>query len=245
MPVPKPVDTPSNNLLLDALPKGEFEKLLTMLEYIELEAGRVLWESDEKGRHLYFPTTSLISLNYESDSGSSISIATIGRNGIVGTGIVMGNVRTPDRAVVHYEGAAYRIKAETAVTELEECGDLQALMMTYTQALLTKISQNAICNRLHRIDQQLCRLLLDFSDELQTETFNLTHDVIASILGVRRESVSLATGQLQKRKIIRASRGKLRIDDRGALSTAACECYEVAKTHLDQSLSQYRSEHAS
>lgn len=245
MPPPKLADTPSNNLLLDALPKSEFEKLLTMLEHVELEAGRVLWESDEKGRHLYFPTTSLISLNYEGDSGSSISIATIGRTGIVGTGIVMGNVRTPDRAVVHYEGFAYRIKAKIALTEVEACGDLQALMMTYTQALMTKISQNAICNRLHRIDQQLCRLLLDFSDELQTETFDLTHDVLASILGVRRESISLAAGQLQKRKLIKASRGRLRIVDRQALLTAACECYEVAKAHLDLSLSQYRSEHAS
>lgn len=245
MPVPKPVDTPTNNLLLAALPKGEFENLIPMLEHIELKAGQTLWEAGEKGKHLYFPTTSLISLNYESDSGSSISIATLGRNGIAGTGFVMGNVRTPDRGVVQYTGSAYRIKAESAETELAECGDLQALLITYTQALMTKISQNAICNRLHRIDQQLCRLLLDFSDELQTETFNLTHDVVASVLGVRRESVSLAAGQLQKRKLIKVSRGTLRIADRKQLSSAACECYSVVKTQLDQSLAKYTSEHMS
>lgn len=243
MPIPKPADTPENNLLLAALPASDFADLAPILEYVELGSGETLWAADQKGKHLYFATTALISLNYESDNGSSISIATLGRKGIVGTGIVMGNVRTPDRAVVQHDGGAYRMKAETVKNELAECGNFQSLLTTYTQALMTKIAQNAICNRLHRIDQQLCRLLLDFSDELQTETFNLTHDVVASVLGVRRESVSLAAGQLQKRKILRASRGKLQILDRDAILHAACECYSVAKTHFDESLRKFIAEH--
>lgn len=245
MPLPKPVDTPVNNLLLAALPKGEFEKLLPRLEHVEFEVDQTLWESGEGGKFVYFPTTSLVSLNYESDDGSSISIATLGRNGIVGTSIVMGNVRSPDRGVVQYKGSAYRIKADLVKTELDECGDFQTLMMTYAQALMTKISQNAICNRLHRIDKQLCRLLLEFSDELQTDTLNLTHDVIASILGVRRESVSIAAGQLNKRNLLKVTRAKFRIIDRDALASVACECYSVAKDHLDQSLSKYSAEHGS
>lgn len=245
MPVPKLVDTPENNLLLAALPRAEFEKIVGVLEYVELESGRILWEPDEKGTHIYFPTSSLISLNYESDSGSSISVATLGRNGIVGTGIVMGNVRTPDRAVVHYTGYAYRMKAHSVKTELAECGDFQALLMTYTQALMTKISQNAICNRLHRIDKQLCRLLLDFQDELQTDTFVMTHDLVAGVLGVRRESVSLAAGTLQKQKLIKATRGKIRIINSESLRVTACECYSVAKAQLDHCITKYSSEHSS
>ncbi len=245
MPVPKTVESPEQNVLLATLPKSEFDKLLGFIEHIELAAGRTLWDSGEKGLHIYFPTTCLISLNYDSDNGSSISVATLGRNGIAGTGIVMGNVRTPDRAVVQYPGSAYRMKATTVKNELKECGDFHSLMMTYTQTLMTKISQNAICNRLHRIDQQLCRLLLDFSDELQSDTFNITHDVIAGVLGVRRESVSLAAGQLQSRKLIKATRGKLKVLDLKALSSAACECYSVAKDHLDRSLATYGSDHNS
>lgn len=243
MPIPKPVDTPENNLFLAALSRVAFEQLLPMLEHVELEPAQTLWGSEQKGSYLYFPTTSLISLNYESDTGSSVAIATIGRNGIVGTNLVLGNIRTPDKAVVQYRGSAYRMRTEVVENELAECGEFHTLLVTYSQALLTIISQNAICNRLHRIDQQLCRLLLDLSDNLQVDSFELTHDSIAAVLGVRRESVSLAAGQLQKRKILKVTRGKIRILDEAALSSASCECFQVTTSHTQQTLRKYSSDH--
>lgn len=243
MPIPKPIDSPRNNRLLAALPDGEFEKLLPVLEHVELEAGAILWETDEMGEYLYFPTTCLISLVYQNDAGVSVSVATFGRSGIAGTGMVVGSVRTPDRAVVTYGGAAYRMKASLVKNELADCGAFHALLLAYTNSLMTNISQHAICNRLHRIDQQLCRWLLDCKDDLQTDSLVITHDQIASVLGVRRESISLAAAQLQKSKIIRNSRGKIRILDTERLARAACECYSVVEQHLDEELKQYEREH--
>ncbi len=245
MPVAKAFDSPTNNSLLAVLPRREFENIVPELEHQQVESGKTLCESGEKADYIYFPTSCLISLNYESDNGTSISIATIGRNGIVGTGVAMGNVRSPDRAIVQYNGCVYRMKAASVENELAECGDFQALLMTYTQALMTKISQNAICNRLHRIDQQVCRVLLEFSDELRTDVLKMTHDLIAGILGVRRESVSLAAGNLQKRQLITATRGEIRITNQEGLLSAACECYSVAKDHLKQCLEKYSAEHTS
>lgn len=239
MPVPKPADSPDDNALLAVLPRGEFEKLAGFLELVDLHAGDVLWESGQKNRHVYFPTTALISLVYESDNGASISIANIGRTGTAGANVVMGNVRTPDRAVVLLDGRAYRMATMSVEDELVDCGQFHALILAYTQALLVRISQNAICNRLHRIEQQLCRLLLELNDELQTEAFQLTHDEISAILGVRRESISLAAGQLRKRKLVKIGRGKIQILSIDGLRTAACECNTVASEQLSNCLKEY------
>lgn len=245
MPIPKPLDNPRNNRILAALPSGELDKLEPVLEYVELENGTILWETDEIGEYLFFPTTSLISLLYENETGVSVSIATIGRSGVVGTGMVVGDLRTPDRAVVTYSGAAYRMKASLVKEELAECGDFHSILLNYTNSLLINISQNAICNRLHRIDQQFCRWLLDCRDELETDLLSLTHDQIAGILGVRRESISLAASQFHKIKLIRTSRGKVRILDPERLLSASCECYSVVKSHLDKALEKYAEQHRS
>lgn len=243
MPIPKPGDDPTNNRILAALPESELDKLREELEHAELEADQVLWEPDEEADYLYFPTTSLISLVYENDAGSSISIATLGRSGVAGIGLITGNVRTPDKAVVLYGGSSYRMKASRVENELKECGDFHALLVTYTHSLLVHISQNAICNRLHRIERQLCRWLLDCRDELQTDVLSVTHDQIASLLGVRRESISLAAAQLQKRKLIKTNRGKIRILDAEGIRSAACECYAIVNDHLNQALKEYSAEH--
>lgn len=243
MPLLLNSDGPRKNRILSALPDAEFQSLLPVLEHAELRSGATLWESDQTARYIYFPIDSLISLVYESHTGRSISIATLGRNGVVGTSVVMGNVKTPDRAVVNYDGVAYKMRSDRVKNELAECGDFQDLLVTYTQTLMTKIAQNSICNRLHRIDQQLSRLLLDFADELETETFRLTHDLIAGLLGVRRESVSIATGTLHKRGLINAARGKVTIIDRKSLANVACECYSVVKDQLERSLTKYATNH--
>lgn len=245
MPIPKPADTPRNNRLLAAMPDRELERLAPVLEYVELETGSILWETDESGEHIYFPTTSLISLVYENDAGVSASIATLGRRGIVGTGMIVGNIRTPDRALVTYGGGAYRMKASLVRNELADCGAFHSLLLTYTNSLMTSIAQHAICNRLHRIDQQLCRWLLDCQNDLQTDVLSITHDQIACVLGVRRESVSLAAAQLQKAKAIKTGRGRIRISDRDRLANAACECYSVIDEHLEQALKQYSNEQSS
>ncbi len=244
MPLPKLADTPRNNRILAALSDPEMEEVGPKLEHVRLETEQILWETDERGSHLYFPTTSLISLVYETDTGMSVSIATLGRSGIVGAGLIGGNVRTPDRAVVTYGGSAYRIKVAQVDNELADCGDFHKLLLAYTNSLMTKISQNAICNRLHRIDQQLSRWLLDCHDELATDSLAFTHDQIACILGVRRESISLAASQLQKGKIIKTSRGKVHISNPAQLSKTSCECYSIVREHLDKTLARYTSEHS-
>lgn len=231
---------PTENLVLGALPDRELERLMLRLERVELVDEQVLWESDEKGEHLYFPVSSLISLMYESDNGSTLSIASIGRHGVVGTAIVMSNIKTPDLATVTRGGAAFRLKAESVQKEFAECSDFQALLVAYTQSLIVKISQNAICNRLHRIDQQLCRWLLDWHDELKSRDVEMTHEQIARILGVRRESVSLAASELQKQKLAKGGRGKIRLVDLEGLEKSACECYKVIKDQDFQSLKAFQ-----
>jgi len=239
MPIPIGSEAVGSNRFLTALPENEFDKIKGSLEVVELQSGKLLWESDEKVKYLYFPTTSLISLLYESDTGSSISIATIGRSGIVGTNLVLGDARSPDRALVQSSGSAFRMDVNSAEEELANCGDFQSLLMAYTQVLIIKISQNAICNRLHRIEQQIARWLLDCSDDLETSELSMTHDQIAGVLGVRRESVSLAMTQLQNRNLINGGRGRVKICDAEGLRSASCECYSLVKQQLDSCLKKY------
>lgn len=241
MPLPKPAETIGVNRFLAALPSDEFERLKDSLETVELEQDQQLWDTGAKGKYLYFPTTSLISLLYEGGDGSSISIATLGRNGIIGTSLVLGSIRMPDRAVVQFSGTALRMDGRRAEEEFSDCGVFQSLLIAHTQLLINRISQNAICNRLHVIEQQVARMLLDFADELQTDAIAVTHDQLSGILGVRRESVSLAVSHLQSRKLVEARRGKITIKDDKLLESASCECYAIVKKDLEQSLAKFNS----
>jgi CRP-like cAMP-binding protein len=244
MPVPVTRESVANNCFLASLPAKDFESVKELLDFVELETETVLWRSDEKGRFLYFPTTCLISLLYDSDSGNSVSIATIGRSGLVGTNIVLGGARTPDKAIVQLGGAAFRMVASSAKEELADCGDFQSLLMTFTQVLITRVSQNAICNRLHKIEQQLARWILDCCEELQTETLKMTHEQIANVLGVRRESVSLAMAQHEGRGLIKGGRGRVTILDRKKLEDASCECFAIVRDQLERSVGKFNSERA-
>ncbi|MBK9165358.1 MAG: Crp/Fnr family transcriptional regulator [Acidobacteria bacterium] len=233
---------PSLNMLLATLPAAEWLNIRNACTIVEVHKGQVLWEAEEKGKFIYFPIDSLISLMYESGDGDSIAVATIGRHGIAGTSIVMG-LKTPDRAVVSYTGTAYQMGSGVVRKELSECGDFQDLLMTYNQGLLTQIALNAICYRLHRVDQHLCRLFLEMNDELQTETFFVTHAQIANLLGVRRESVSLGLTNLSKQGVIGTSRGKVAIANLKKLNSIVCECHEVVVECRDRILNKYKAEH--
>ncbi len=231
----------SENVLLAALPGSEWSSINDACSIVELKKGQVLWEAEQKGKFLYFPINSLISLMYETGEGDSISVATIGRHGIAGTSIVVG-IRTPDRAVVTYSGTAYEISSATVKKELSECGDFQDLLLTYTQGLLTQIAQNAICYKLHLLDHQLSRLLLELKDQLQTETFFVTQEEFANIIGVRRESVSLSLTNLSRQGIIETGRGRVTISDLTTLRSFVCECYDVISASRERIISKYRSE---
>jgi CRP-like cAMP-binding protein len=244
MPETSSTDTPSLNRLLAALPFAEWQNIKDACTIVEVHKGQVLWEAEERGRYIYFPINSLVSLMYESGEGDSIAVATIGRHGIAGTSIAMG-LRTPDRAVISYTGTAYQMASGVVRKELADCGDFQDLLMTYNQGLITQIAQNAICYRLHRVDQQLCRLFLEMNDELQTETFFITHAELANLLGVRRESVSLGLTNLSKQGVIETSRGKVTIADLKKLMSIVCECHEVVVECRDRVLNKYQSEHRS
>ena len=235
-------DTPALNRLLAALPFAEWEQIRDACTIVEIEKGQVLWEAEEKGKYIYFPIDSLVSLMYESSEGDSIAVATIGRHGIAGTSIVMG-LKTPDRAVVSYTGTAYQMGSGVVRKELSECGDFQDLLMTYNQGLLTQIAQNAICYRLHLIDHQLCRLLLEMTDELKTETFHVTHAEIAEVLGVRRESVSVGLSDLNKQGVIETGRSRVTIANPKKLRSIVCECHDVVIECRDRILNKYKAEH--
>ena len=199
---------------------------------------------EEKREYVYFPTTAMICLLYESDEGVSIEVGMAGRQGMVGIVTFIGDSRMAKRAVVQREGQAYRMKATDVEKAFSEVGDFQEICMCYTQTLIAQISQSAICNRLHSVDQQLCRYLLVNYDNLQTKTFLMTHDQISNVLGVRRESVSVAAASLREGGLIDYSRGKITILDRKGLLAAACECYEVVKDQYDRILSKYISLHS-
>jgi CRP-like cAMP-binding protein len=226
------------------LPASEWKKISDACTIVELEKGQVLWEAEEKGKYVYFPISSLISLMYESESGGSISVSSLGRHGIVGTSIVLG-VRTPDRAVVTYPGSAYQLGSGLVRKELSDCGDFHELLMKYTHGLLTQIAQTAICNRLHRLDQQMCRFLLELNDELNTEMFLLTHAQLASLIGVRRESVSITLANLSSQGIIEPGRGRITISDLTKLRSIVCECYDVISASRERIINKYRAEHRS
>lgn len=227
------------NHLLAALPKAEFDSIKDLLEPVSLPLGQVLYESGDKLTHVYFPTTAIISLLYIMESGATAEIGIAGNNGLIGVALFMGGETTTNRAVVQSAGDAVRMKAKDLQTAFATGGLFQHILLLYTQSLMTQISQTAVCNRLHTVEQQLCRWLLINHDQLQTQKLTMTQDLIANMLGVRREGVSVAAANLQKIGLITYSRGVITMLDRQALEFAACECYQVVTDEYDRLLGKY------
>jgi CRP-like cAMP-binding protein len=228
--------SPRQNHLLDALPIPDYERLEPHLELVPLRLGDVLYEPGIQLRYVYFPTTSIVSLLYVMEDGASAEIAIVGNEGILGISLFMGGETTPSRAVVQSAGHGYRLKAQLLKNEFGRFGPLLHLLLRYTQALITQMAQTAVCNRHHSIDQQLCRWLLLSLDRLSTNQLAMTQELIANMLGVRREGVTEAAGKLQNAGLIRYRRGKITVLDRPGLEARCCECYEVVKKEFDRLL---------
>ena len=227
---------PHLNHLLDGLPPSDYERLAPHLELIPMPLGDVLYEPGVKMRYVYFPTTAIVSLLYEMENGSSAEIAIVGNEGILGISLFMGGETTPGRAVVQSAGSGYRLQAGLLKVEFERFGPFMHLLLRYTQALITQMSQTAVCNRHHSVDQQLCRWLLLSLDRLESNDLSMTQELIANMLGVRREGVTEAAGKLQDAGLINYRRGRITVLDRPALEARACECYRVVKKEFDRLL---------
>ena len=226
---------PKANQLLAALPSGEWQRWLPQLERVEMPLGQVIYESGTTLSHVYFPTTSIVSLLYVMENGASAEIAVVGNEGIVGISLFMGGESTPSRAVVQSAGAAYRLTATPIKEEFNRAPVLH-LLLRYTQALITQMAQTAVCNRHHSLDQQLCRWLLLSLDRLQGNELVMTQELIANMLGVRREGVTEGALKLQKAGIVSYARGRITVLDRRALEGRSCECYAVVKKETDRLL---------
>ncbi|MEQ1530995.1 MAG: Crp/Fnr family transcriptional regulator [Methylococcales bacterium] len=236
---------PHQNHLLDALPIAEFNRLLPYLELVVMPLGKVLYESGEKLRYAYFPTDCIVSLLYVMENGASAEIAVVGNEGIIGIALFMGGATMPNRAVVQSAGHAYRLRENPLMQEFERSngqhsGALLHLLLRYTQVLITQMAQTAVCNRHHSVDQQLARWLLLSLDRLSSNELIMTHELIANMLGVRREGVTEAAGKLQKLGIIDYRRGHITVLDRPGLEKKVCECYQVVKTESDRLLDDYQ-----
>jgi CRP-like cAMP-binding protein len=228
---------PKQNHLLAALGEDEYERLLPNLELVSMPLGESLYESGELLQHVYFPTTSIVSLLYVMKDGASAEIAVVGNEGILGISLFMGGETTPSRAIVQSAGFGYRLKAQYLKEEFHRAGPVMYLLLRYTQALITQMAQTAVCNRHHSIEQQLCRWLLLSLDRLSADQLSMTQELIANMLGVRREGVTQAAGDLQRAGIIRYSRGRITVLDRERLEKRVCECYAVVKNEFDRLLS--------
>jgi len=224
------------NRLLAALPDAEWERLLPHFERVDMPLGKVLYESGDRLAHVYFPTTSIVSLLYVMENGSSAEIAVVGFEGIVGISLFMGGNSTPSRAVVQSAGGGFRLKANLLMLEFDRAGPVLHLLLRYTQALITQMAQTAACNRHHSLDQQLCRWLLLSLDRLQSNELAMTQELIANMLGVRREGVTEAAGHLHHAGLINYQRGHITVLDRFGLEKRTCECYAVVKTEYDRLL---------
>ena len=231
---------PNQNHLLAALLDAEFDRLSPHLELIPMLLGDVLYESGGKLQYVYFPTTSIVSLQYVLESGGSSEIAGVGNEGVLGISLFMGGNTTPSRAVVQTGGHGYRLKSQILMEEFNRAGPVMRLLLRYTQALLTQMSQTAICNRHHSVQQQLCRWLLLTLDRLPTNDLTVTQELIASMLGVRREGVTEAAGNLQGYGFIRNRRGHITVIKRAGLESGVCECYGVVKKEFARLLSDVR-----
>jgi CRP-like cAMP-binding protein len=229
---------PRQNDILAALPLEDYQRLLPDLEFVSMPLGWALYEAGQKLTHAYFPTNSIVSLLYVMENGSSAEIAVTGYDGLVGIALFMGGNTTPSRAVVQSAGFGYRLKASALKREFQLGGKLQQLALSFTQALITQMAQTAVCNRHHTVDQQLCRWLLLSLDRLPTNHLKMTQELIANMLGVRREGVTEAAGKLQTEGIISYSRGLILVLDRPRLEKRVCECYAVVKKEFDRLLPQ-------
>lgn len=225
---------PSKNRLLAALPPDQFERLAPTFQQISFSLGDVVYEFGGHLDYVYFPTTAIISLLYTMENGASAEMGLTGNDGVVGIALFMGGETMPNRAVVQSAGDAVRMKAKTLQAEFALGGQFQRLLLRYTQALITQISQTAVCNRLHSVEQQLCRWLLLSHDRLNTDELVMTQELIADMLGVRREGVTVAAGHLQDIGAISYVRGRIQILDRQKLEDTACECYRVVKDESDR-----------
>jgi CRP-like cAMP-binding protein len=236
------IHSPSQNHLLAALPPAEFDTLAAHLELVAMPLGKILYGPGEKLQHAYFPTTAIVSLHYVTESGASAETAGVGNEGVVGVCLFMGGETTSSSAVVQTAGHAYRLEGQRLKEEFQHAGLMQRLLLRYTQALLTQIAQTAVCNRHHSLEQQLSRWLLLTLDRIPTNELIMTQELIASMLGVRREGITEAAGKLQRAGLISYRRGHIAVLDRQGLELHACECYAVVKKELARLLpdKQYR-----
>jgi CRP-like cAMP-binding protein len=231
---------PLANHLLAALPAAERLRVLPRLEPVTLPLGKVLYESGGTMSHVFFPTTAIVSLLYVMEDGASAEIAVVGNEGVVGVSLFMGGESTPSRAVVQSAGAGFRLPGPLMKEEFNRAGSLMHLLLRYTQALITQMSQTAVCNRHHSLDQQLCRWLLLSLDRLKGNDLVMTQELIANMLGVRREGVTEAALKLQKLGLIRYARGHITVLDRPGLEERTCECYGVVRKEYDRLLPALR-----
>jgi CRP-like cAMP-binding protein len=228
--------SPTQNQLLAALPAADYQRLLPSLEFVSLPLGKVLYESGDQLDCVYFPVDCIVSLLYVMESGASAEIAVVGHEGLLGIALFMGGESTPSRAVVQSAGTAYRLPSNVLKREFARRGPMQRLLLRYTQALITQMSQTAVCNRHHTVDQQLCRWLLLSLDRLYSSDLHMTHELIANMLGVRREGVTEAAGRLQTAKLIHYCRGHIKVLNRRKLEERVCECYAVVSQESDRLL---------
>jgi CRP-like cAMP-binding protein len=234
---------PQHNHLLSALSMVVRDRIFPHLELITLPLGKVLYESGGVLSHAYFPTDSIVSLLSEMENGASAEIAVVGNEGLVGIALFMGGESTPNRGVVQSAGHAFRLSSQRLNEEFNRHGELLLIMLRYTESLIAQMSQTAVCNRHHSIEQQFCRWLLLSLDRLPDNRLTMTQGLIASMLGVRREGVTDAAGKLQKMGVIEYSRGHITVLDRPRLETLSCECYAVVKKETDRLLAGYRPAH--
>ena len=232
--------SPNQNHLLAALPTAEFERLAAHLELVPMLLGEMLYEPGEQLLHAYFPTTAIVSLHYVMESGASAESAGVGNEGVVGISLFMGGETTPSSAVVQTAGHGYRLAARLLKQEFARSGPTQNLLLRYTQALIAQITQTAVCNRHHSVEQQLCRWLLLTLDRTSSRELVMTQELVANMLGVRREGITEAAGNLQRAGVISYRRGHIAVLERAALETRVCECYAVVKTEWKRLLSDVR-----
>ena len=242
--MPSKPHSPQQNHLLDALPEPEYARIVGSLEMVHMPLGQALYESGGQLQHVYFPTTSIVSLLYVLENGASAEIAVVGNEGILGISLFMGGETTPSRAVVQSAGYGYRLRATLLKQEFNRAGPMMHLLLRYTQALITQMTQTAVCNRHHTVEQQLCRWLLLSLDRLSADELNMTQELIANMLGVRREGVTEAAGKLQREGLIEYARGHIRVLNRPLLEKRVCECYHVVKAEFDRLLPDMHRNHA-
>ena len=234
--MPKWTHNPRQNRILSSLPGPDFSRLVDDLELVSLSLGQILYESGDVLAYVYFPTNCIVSLVSTTHNGSSAELAMTGNDGMVGFPLVLGGETTTHKVVVQSAGGAYRLRAEIVRWEFDQGGNLQLLALRYTQALLTQVAQGVVCNRHHSVDQQLCRWLLLSLDQLPGNQLDMTQELIANMLGVRREGVTEAAGKLHRAGVIEYSRGHITVLDRARLEELSCECYAVVKKETDRLL---------